>query len=270
MELFATLEKKQRFTFFNGSDENRFFVSHMGLLSLIPGGKALSRAEKPFDVIRANICIRAIMNKMKLDEAYRSAARPLRVDGALDHDGEVAVRKAVEEAKKGLPFLSHGEDKIFVPILPRSLNLVYDRNIIRLEEKPMKALLEHGYDAMIVDPFDTYGPALFDSYFTRLMKVGEAEGTVAFFDYDSLSIYFVNKQGRLDVAICLFDRGIKKRNLNHMMERIHPVVDAYFRDDREELKNILVQNQLISSSLMYRINSDEHLFNSNLDRETYQ
>ena len=270
MGLFETLEKKQRFTFFNSGDENRFFITHSGVLSLIPGGKALSRAEKPFDVIKANIVIRAIMNKMRLDEIYVTTARQYRVDGVLEHDGEVAVRKAIEEAKKDLPYLQVGEDRIYIPVLPRSLNLIYDRNIIRLEEKPLRALLGERYDVMVVDAFDTYGPTIFDSNFTNLIKVGEHEGVVAFFDYDSLSIYFVNKQGRLDVSIALFDRQIGKRNLNHMLERIQPVVDAYFRDDREELKQILVKNQLISSSLMRKISSDERRFSAQLDRETYK
>ena len=268
MELFAKLERKQRFTFFNSGSENRFFIARSGLLSSLPMYQDLVRAQKPFDIIRANIIIRSILNKRKFDEVYLTTARQYRRNGELPHDGEIAVRKAIEEAKRGMPYFEMGEERVYIPIFPRSINLIYSRNITRLEEKPLQALLGEGAETLVVDAFDTYGADLFNSYFTNLIKVSEYQGVVAYFDYDSLAIYFVNQQGRLDVNICLFDRQLGKRNMNHMLQRIRPVVDAYFRDDKEELMNTLVQNQLISSSLIYRIKSDETKFFSRLERET--
>ena len=267
MQLFQTLERKQRFTFFNSGSENRFFLARTSVLNSVPGFHELTMASKPFDVIRANIVIRALINKRALDQAYITTARQYRKDGEIPHDGEIAIKKAVEAVKKDLPYLELGEDKIYIPILPRSINTIYDRRIMRLEEKPMKALLGERFDVMVVDPFITYGAELFNSYFTNLIRVAEHDGVVAYFDYDSLAIYFVNKSGYLDVNICLFDRGIGRRNLNHMLERITPVIDAYFRDDREGLMESLVQNQLISSSLIYKINSKEIRFNERLERE---
>ena len=266
MDLFAKLEKKQKFTFFNAGAENRFFLARGRILTNRSSYKALSRAQKPFDIIRANIIIRALENKKTLDEACKEAYRQHHhADGMTEADRK-AIVEAVEEAKKGLPYLAIGDDRIYVPILPRSFNHIYDKEILRLEDKQFKSLIGNGFDVMAVDPFDTYGSALFDSYFTNLILVRKHKGVAAFFDYDSLSIYFVNEQGRLDVKIALFDRYIGKRNTNHMMERIVPVVDAYFRDDREGLMHTLVQNQLVSSRLIYKISTDEKKRYSKVDR----
>ena len=266
MKLFETLEKKQKFSFFNAGAENRFFLSTSGVLTSIPEFKPLSRAQKPFDIIRANIVSRSLLNKRAIDEAYLTTSRQFRKNGELTHEGEVAVKKAVASAKQGMPFLELEDEKIFVPVLPRSLNRVYDTQVLRFEEKPFKPLLGPNADALLIDPFDAYGWPLFDSYFTNLIFIRNSGRTAAFFDYDSLSIYFIGYQGRLDAKISLFDRYIGKRNTNHMMERITPVVDAFFRDDREGLLQTLVQNQLISSRLAYKLSSDEKRFSAKLDK----
>lgn len=267
MKLFETLEKKQQFTDFDAGAENRFFISRSATLNSSETFHNLSRAQKPFDIIRANIVIRAFLNKKKLEEVYHATSRIYRKNGKINPEGEIAIRKAMDEVKVSLPYLKVGHEYIYVPVLSKSLNLIYDKDILRFEEKPVRTLLGAGFETVLVDPFDTYGWKIFDSYFTNLIKVKEVRGTAAFFDYDSLSIYIVNSQGRLDVKISLFDRALGKHSTNHMMERVLPVVDAYFRDDREGLMKKLVENQLISSSLIYKISSDEKKLFSNIERQ---
>ena len=258
MDLFATLEKKQRFTYFNSGRENRFFLSHSALLNSLPSMRRFSRMTKPFDVIRANIVIRSVINKKKIDETYIFTARNFRREGELRHDGEIAIRKAVTEVQKDLPYLLlESGERIFVPILPKSLNTVYDTALIRFEDKPYKEVQGNDYDMLIIDPFDAYGIEILDSPFTNLICLRKVEGKGAFFDYDSLSIYFVDDQGRLENACCLFDRALPNRNTNHMLDRITPVVDAYYRDDREAMYKALVNNQLVSSRLIDKIKFDE-------------
>ena len=71
--------------------------------------------------------------------------------------------------------------------------------------------------------------------------------------YDTNTIYFINEQGRLDASIVLFDRYIRHPNYSHMLERIKPVVDAYFDFDREGVINALYDNGFISSHLLHLI-----------------
>lgn len=51
----------------------------------------------------------------------------------------------------------------------------------------------------------------------------------------------------------LFDRFIRHPNYSHMLERIYPVVDAYFNFDREALIRALNENGFISSHLLHLI-----------------
>ena len=266
MNLFQTLERKQKHTPFNAGAENRFFVSHFGMLSTSPEFKSLARAQKPFEIFRANIVLRSLINKKEIEETFLNAVRLFKRGGELSKAARVAVIKAVDEAKEGMPYMELGKQKIYIPILGRSLNAVYDTDIFRLEEKLFRIVKGAGLEALAVDPFDTYGYKVFDSYFTNLIMVKEVGNCAAFFDYDSLSIYFINYQGRLDTKIALFDRQIGKRDTNHMMERVQPVVDAYFRDDREGLMKVLVEKKLISSRLMYKISSDENRFFAKIDK----
>lgn len=267
MDLFETLSKKQRFTLFNAGAENRFFLDHSSLLASTPTFKRFSRAQAPFDIVRANIILRSLLNKRKIDDVYISASRAYRKNGEIRHDDEAKIKEIVNAAKKDLPCLElEGGEKIYIPILPKSLNQAYDTHLMRFEQKAYKALQDSNFDMLVVDPFDTYGYALFDSYFTNWILIRASGDCAAFFDYDSLSIYFINNQGRLNAKIALFDRGIKKRYTNHMMERITPVIDAYFRDDREGLYRVLVDNQLISSKLIYKIKSDEQKVFAKMDR----
>ena len=266
MGLFETLERKQKLTFFDGGAENRYFLARARILSTTMNFKTYARVSKPFDIIRANIILRAMENKRTIDQAYREAMRLHRHDEELTEEEKQEIIDAVEEAKKDLPYLQLGEERIFVPILPRSLNAIYDNNILALQEGPFKVLLGDRYEPLTIDPFDAYGYRLYDSYFTNLILVKAVGETAAFFDYDSLTIYFIGNQGRLDGSIALFDRRIGKRNTNHMMERIVPVVDAFFRDDRDGLMQTLVEKQLISSSLIYKIQSDERKAQARLEK----
>ena len=82
------------------------------------------------------------------------------------------------------------------------------------------------------------------------MKIKNADKETAYFHYDTNTIYFINDQGRLDTSIVLFDRYLRHPNYSHMLERIKPVVDAYFAFDREALIKALHENGFISNTLL--------------------
>jgi hypothetical protein len=74
---------------------------------------------------------------------------------------------------------------------------------------PYLSLAEETMTVSSIDPFDYYGPALYNSYFTRLGRSPqEPEHGAAFYDFDAEAVYFVNLQGRLDAKLCLFDRSL--------------------------------------------------------------
>ncbi|MDY4849089.1 MAG: hypothetical protein SO176_02380 [Bacilli bacterium] len=57
----------------------------------------------------------------------------------------------------------------------------------------------------------------------------------------------------MDNKIVLFDKYIKNPKYNHMLERIKPVVDAYFNNDRKAMVDALKENELISDNVYQMI-----------------
>ena len=74
---------------------------------------------------------------------------------------------------------------------------------------------------------------------------------IAYFHYDTNTIYIVNSQGRLDLKIVLFDKYIRRPVYNHMLERITPVVEQYFANDRQNFIKSLLDNKFISNKMFH-------------------
>lgn len=251
MDFFATLEKKQRATPFERSAEMHYFLDNSALLNNVPQFKYFLRVTKPFDVMRANIILRGMQNKDIIEKAVGKATK------AEYREGE-AMEDIIEPLLESLPYLKLGKDRIFVPIFPRSINRLYDGDFEKFSEKPYKALMQQGnMDVMAIDPFDAYGYALFDSYFTPLILVCKNEVEAVFLDYDSLSLYCINKDGRLNARIALFDRYITRPYHNHLLERVSGAAKAYLAGQRETMIDDLVENELISRKLVFKIFSEE-------------
>ena len=111
------------------------------------------------------------------------------------------------------------------------------------------------FENATVDPFDTYGAELYNSYFTSLIKISTNGRTTTFFHYDTNTLYFVNDQGRLDTKLVLFDKYIKKPVTSHMIERLVPVTEAYYANDKLRMLIALRDNKFISMQ-MFKILTD--------------
>ena len=271
MDFFQLLEKKQSKTAFPSSSEMRFFTDHSGMLADYAMLSSYGKAQKSFDVIRANIIIYALLNKRTLEDAYEKALRISKKNLPAGHDkGEVPLSaeglEIIAKAREQLPYFEENGKRIYIPIFSRSVNSIYAGDITKLSTRPYTALLRN-VDTMIVDPFDTYGDDLFNSYFTKLILIRKDKSSSAYWDYDASSIYIINKQGRLEVLIALFDRGLKKKRPNHMMSRIAPAIDAFYDQDKNSFQKILVDNQLISSKLLYRNKYDERRLSAKMGRK---
>lgn len=254
MDLFATLQREQKGTPFQRSEEMRFFLTYSGVLLNYPSLVRFAKATQPFDVIRANILIRSLHNKAEIEEEFIRVLKEARKKQE-ENPISIAVAKTYEFSKR-LPYLAEGNRKIYVPLLSRSINEIYDRNLSKLLDDNYKLLLTT-FNPLIIDTFDVYGSQIYNSFFTKLILVAEDEKIQAFYDYDSFSLYFVNKQGRLENQICLFDKGIARRNTNHMVERLLPVANAYLRFNKKEMIYWLVENKLISSTIINKISTKE-------------
>lgn len=265
MDLFESLRKAQKGTPFETSEEMRFFLRNSGILTDVPSYARYINASRPFDVVRANIIIRSLQNKRQIEECY---IRNLKVEKKDKVDDPIlnAIQMTALQIE-GLPYFQEGNHRIFVPIFSRSINQIYDGDFSKLQEKNYRLLLTN-FQPLCIDPFDLYGNSLFNSYFTKFILIQDDGKIKAYYDYDSYAIYFVNQEGRLENEICLFDNGIHHRNENHMIERVIPVVKAYLEFDREKMLKVLVDNKLISSSLVYRILSKETQLYRKMDKHS--
>ena len=247
-DIFTFSRKRQRITPFDRSAEMRFYLDNNVILRSIPTLSRYAKASTSFDIVRANIILRGLINKMTIEEAYASVYASDMEEAIMRKEKEEIAEKLSEQIVD-LPYFDEDGERILIPFFSRSINKIYDKEPWKLQEQPYKALLNE-FEAISCDPFDTYGDDLYNSLFTKLIRLKKTKEGSAYYDYDAWCIYFVNKEGRLDAALYLFDRDLKNPAPNHMIEKLLPVVNAYYAGKRDEFYASLVDNRLLSSKLL--------------------
>lgn len=255
MTIYQTLQKyKKRRPLFENSEEFSFFVKNRELLRHVPRFEFLSNTEDDeFNIIRANIIINSYFNKKAIETEISNLSN----EYDLNKLEKGRLLNILKERLSDLPYMIYNNSKIYVPIFSLPVNLIYSKDPEKLLTYPY-SLLKSDYYESVIDPFDVYGPSLFDSYFTRLVNVCDNGKEVGFFNYDTNTIYIVNCQGRLDVKIVLFDKYIKHPMTNHMLERLRPVVEAYFNNNRQQFVDALYDNNFISLKMRSMLCQDNN------------
>lgn len=256
MDLFEALEKKQRNCGFEKCSEMRFFLDNSSLLNETTNFEIFKKASDSFDIIRANLIIRAIQNKKLIESSYIKIVKADTSKGDKPDPNSSSIKEAMNKVMDSLPYFEDNGTKIYIPIFSKSVNDIYLNHIEKLLVAPYK-YLKKNFDAVIVDPFDYYGSRIYDSFFTRLICIDKRNGYSAYYDYDACRVYFVNPQGRLDTKICLFDIYLRNPQINHMLERLKDIVEAYYLSNKTILGEKLVEKKLISSTLINSITAKE-------------
>lgn len=244
MNIFKLLEKnqKKRHAFYN-SEEYLYFMKHRDALLNNSAFNFLYDADiDDFMVMRANIILYGLENKKIIEKELRSLTK------YIGKDQKARFKIALRERLVELPYYSNGKDKIFIPFFSRAINLLLSNQPEELLTYPYTELVDN-FDGSIIDAFDTYGSELYNSYFTKLIKVLTNGSETAFYHYDTNTIYIINSQGRLDCKIVLFDKYMDKISTSHMLERIKPAIESYFANNREEFIENLFKNSLISEKM---------------------
>ena len=248
LKYIARKAKKRRG--FEKSEEYHFFLENRHYLTRIPRFSFLYEPEdEPFNVMRANIILYSYLNKSVMEEEVNSLKGYINTNNKNNHANFV---KSFHEIISELSYYQEGQKKIYIPFFTRSLNQIYFEEPEKLLTSPYAGLKDK-YQDTVIDPFDTYGSEIYNSHFSRLVKIKDGDKEAAYFHYDTNTIYFVNEQGRLDAKIVLFDRYLMHPNYAHMLERIKQVVDAYFNYDREGMIQALYNNGFISAHLLHLI-----------------
>ncbi len=247
MTIYELLEKKKkRRKPFENSEEYDFYIRNKELLLKIPRYSFLYNMENnEFDIMRSNIVIYSILSKQAIEKEIFFLSKKHDINSKT---GLASFLNSLKEKIIDLPYLQHDKTRVYIPIFSLPLNIIYAKEPQKLLYYPYNLLTEE-YKETTIDCFDTYRADLYDSLFTKLIKISTNGQEIAYFHYDTNTVYVVNNQGRLDNKIVLFDRFIKKVYDNHMVERLKVVMDAYFQNSRSNFVESLFEQQFISEKI---------------------
>lgn len=264
MNIYEELQQNQKFQGFLNSEENLYFLKNRLILERFPMYKHLAQAVCDFDIMRANIIIRSLHNKKAIEAAVRFAVDN---NDVVKREKDMAFfRTFIREKIIDLPFANEQKLRLYVPIFNRVINQIYSEEFEKLLLTPYDKLVDE-FETLVIDPFEIYNFSLYDSLFTQFVKVYSDEDIMAVFHYDFQAIYFIDKQGRLDNKVALFDRGMRHPDFHHILERIRPVIAAYVANDKDAMLKALVEKKLISEKLINRLRSKDYQFRMSLIRK---
>ena len=259
MHLFDTLALYQKGVNVSRSEDYYFFIENRHLLSGNEMYRFLFDPKDEFDLVRANIIIKAIKNKTAIEEAIVAAYKQ------SDMNTEEA-QNFVLDVLKGLPYILEGANKVYVPIFSRAVNTFYSSQFGKLLKEPYVKLMSK-YKSSCVDLFDMYNFALYDSLFTKLVTVIKNDEVMAMYHFDFHTLYIINSQGRCDAKIAIFDKYLKNPSTDHIIDRLKAVAEKYLQDDKEGFLKALIDNKLISERLVFKIKHNDYKVNKKLERK---
>ena len=220
------------------SSEYEFYESHKLVLEHLPFFSKYMRATEAFDLIQANIVIKAMINKLSVESIINTNT----------HDEVEKVNKL----KPKLPHFRHNGVDVYIPFLLPNHNDLYFKTPDKLLTFPYSQFVEDFSDS-IIDLFDVYNFKLFESSFASLVYIDKDETTKAYYHANLKVIFIINDQGRADATIHLFDRGIKNIETENIIRRVNAVVKHYYANDKIAFVDALFVNRLISEKLYRRI-----------------
>jgi hypothetical protein len=252
MRLFKILEKERNKKYIHKSDEYKFYLENRYLLNRDPNFVKYFDVSDIYGVICANMIIQSIMNKDKLDQIIEEEYLS-RGERRIEN-----IKQEINERIIDLPYLKFNNTKIYILFFNLNTNEIYSSNSEKMSQEPY-VNLQSNYVPFIIDPFATYGVEMFESLFTKLVRIDECMTTVAFYHYDLNAILMINRQGGIDNIIYLFDKNIKRPKYGHIVERIKPVIKAYFDGNLNDFIYLLYKNELISYYVFRKICKEKNL-----------
>lgn len=252
MKLFKILEKQSNKKKITHSEEYKFFYQNRYELSKHTYFVKYNDVHDIFDIICSNIVIHGIKNKEILDkvieeEYFASSERKIE-----------NIKQEIDDRILDLPFLRVNKIKVYIPFFNLNTNIIYSVKNEMMSQEPY-INLSSNYEPFLTNPFYTYGVAIFDFLSTKLVRIMESETAVAFYHFDFNAIFIINNQGSLDNIIYLFDKKIKKPNVSHIVERMKPVIQAYFDGNLNDFIYLLYKNEFISYKVFRKICKEKKL-----------
>jgi len=251
MTIYDRLIAEQDKSLVRKGQERLYFDRNFAILAGFEAYRQYLDASSPFMVVRANVILRSLANKTAIEKAF------LKREKADKRGSDVLpLEEYLPAFLSELPYfaLPSGE-KNYVPILPTTIALLYSSDPARLLQKPYQSLWK-SFEAILIDPFDAYGSRIYDSHFTSLIPILRHGEFLAAYDADALRLYIIDGEGRLEAEVAFFDKKLKNPGKTHLAERLKRVAERYFAFDRQGFLDALLEERLVSASLIRSIEAD--------------
>lgn len=244
--VFEILNKNRNIRYIYKSDEFRFYQKYKEILFDSYDFNKYADVKDNFDIIKANIILRGILNKNTLDKILKQE---------LNNHSFNTVEQINKNIKGRAEYLTHmviNDYKIYIPFFNIATNYIYLNDFFKLNSSPYDSLFKN-YSAYIIDTFECYKDKIFESQFTELVKVTNDSVSNAFYHFGLRTIFIINNQGFLDNYICIFDKNMSNIDESNLIERIKIVVDAYYKNDINKFIYSLYEGKLISNKVFIKL-----------------
>jgi len=238
MKLFDLLANQVDHNRILESNEYKFYTTHKTVLDNLPFFSKYYRVDDAFSLVQSIIIIKGLINK-------------LAVESLVIEDKKTCTAK-VNKIKKKLDHFDHNGVEVYIPFLLPNHNDLYFKTPNKLLDFPYSQFVDD-YSDSIIDCFDVYNYALFDSSFADLIYLDKDETSRAYYHPTLQIIFIINRQGRADVSIHLFDRKMESVENENIVRRASAVVKHYYANDKIGFVDSLFVNRLISEKLYKRI-----------------
>ena len=165
MTIYELLESKQKYRRpFSSGEEFLYFIERRHLLGKFKRFEHLYDSEEnEFDIFRANILLQGLENKELIEKEILNLSSRGEIDPA-------SFMITLKERIIDQPYYEVDDIKIYIPFFSRALNEIYINEPQKILSLPYSALVDT-FENSCIDPFDVYGADLFNSFFTKLVKV---------------------------------------------------------------------------------------------------
>ena len=198
------------------SYEQLFYDEHCSLFNLET--LKFNDSYTTFSLIKSDIVLRGLLSRQILNKDIEMYSQ------------DQLKRKAVRDAiVLEIPYLSYQGERIYVPTYDVSANKAYYESPDSFKEEPLSLLIKDDKKG-IINPFTTYGLALFDSPFTRLTRLdAKDDASVAFYHLGYHILYIINENGDLREQIPLLDDRCKENFNADLLDRVNEFANIYYQ-----------------------------------------
>lgn len=229
------IKKNKKEDLYHTTSEYKFYAKNKKIIDKVKSFYPTSK-NYGFKLICSNILIRAFLNKEYIEENINQ------LEGLSLNE---CFKKVTEMFENRPHILKPDGEKIYFPQLSTSLNYLYTHKTVSIKKYPYSNLLEKP-NLYCIDLFDQYGFELFSSSFSDLKMIFIHHKSAVFYSHSFETIYVVNDQGRLDIAIPLFDSKVKEKNYNNIENRVKKVMEVFYGSKRKTFIRALYEEGFIS------------------------